>query len=98
MALPSLPHPTDTVDFGGESITVRGLTRGEAQALAEMDWDAEAPEVEVHLTAYGLGEAVTDEFRAWYAGLPVKAVKPIVDKVLELSGLRDDIPKGSSAN
>lgn len=93
MGLPEFKRPEGTVEFEGHTLTVYGISRGEAQELAEFDWDKDNKEVEIRLIAYGLKSPLNDEFRTWYDDLPMQLVKPLVEKVMELSGLRDDSPK-----
>jgi hypothetical protein len=88
MGLPTVKIPSETIRLSdGQTLEVRGLTRGEAlsmQGLAE-----DVLEVEVHLLAYGT-DTPLDEARAWHKDAPASAVEPITSAVARLSGLLED--------
>lgn len=84
MALPTVALPTGTVEIDGDTVPVRGLSRGEAMAMAKNVEDA--AESEIALISHGLDTALAD-VREWYGGAPSHVVQKIVAKVMELSGL-----------
>jgi hypothetical protein len=96
LSLPTIAPQTAVVELeGGHSVSVRGLSRGEAlemaavgNALADGGTDGLA-EGEIQLLAYGT-DTPLDEVRQWYATAPSVAVKPILDKILEISGLGEN--------
>jgi hypothetical protein len=89
MSLPVIALPTAVVELdGGHSITVRGLSRGEALVLSNMGTDDIALS-ECTLLAYGLEESL-EAVQQWYQTVPSEAVKPLVEKIIDLSGLGEN--------
>ena len=85
MALPQFSIPTDMLDIEGQTLTLRGLTRGEIIKLKNFEDEIEG---EIWTLATGL-ELPLDEVRAWYDKAPTMIVQKIVKKIVELSGLDD---------
>jgi hypothetical protein len=86
MALPVVSLPTATVDIDGQSVSVRGLTRGEAMIGAAMNTGSNAVELEKHVLVHGLDTAA-EEIEAWYDKAPSRVVQTLVEKIMELSGM-----------
>lgn len=94
MALPKRSViPTKQVDFDGEKVEVRGLTRNEAKRIADVA--NSAPEY-CDVIAIALGCDVTEaEAEEWLNTASLDDSTKLVHAILELSGLTDDTPKDS---
>lgn len=92
MGLPSIACPTEEVDVGGQTITVRGLTRGETlemQRTLAGGADLDVIGLEVYLIAHGT-DTPLEEARAWHAAAPSAVVEPLTSAISRLSGLLED--------
>lgn len=75
----------------GIIVRVRGLTRGEVTMLNQGDHRT--------LEARSLARAMVDpelteaEVARWYDAWPAGAIQPVIDKVMELSGLTEGAEK-----
>jgi hypothetical protein len=100
MALPVVALATETIELGGQSFSVRELSRGEAMQMAEAaaaknGSEADAAQMEIVLLSHGL-DTTLDEVRDWYAHAPSHVVQALVAKIMSLSGM-DDLPNAPSA-
>ena len=86
MTLPAVALPTGTVEVAGVAVAVRGLSRSEAIQLSTLGSDLEA--AENFLLATGTG-VTAEEAKAWRDSTPPEVVGPVVDRIVELSGLGD---------
>lgn len=86
MTLPAVDLPRETVTLsGGQTVEVRGLTRGEVMRMQGL-----GDETEIHVLALGT-DTDLDEARAWHKQAPSATVEAIANAVMRLSGLgRDD--------
>lgn len=98
MPLPSIALPRETVTVGGESVEVRGLSRGEVIALKPaMERVAASDDppgrdiraLEVALLAHGM-DAPRDDAERWYDAAPSSVVAPLVEAISRLSGMTED--------
>lgn len=89
MGLPVIPEASAEVEVGGQTVTVRALTRGQVIALGGLEDDV--PEAEARMLAYATGTSIK-EAKAWYASAPHWAVQPLIEKIAELSGVETDRP------
>lgn len=88
MSLPVNENPTEAVELpNGGTVTVRGLTRGEALAVAKFASDAGALEVRLLELGAGVTRAEAEEF---YSAAPSADVDAITTTVARLSGLDPD--------
>lgn len=93
MALPVVALPTETIEVNGESITIRGLSRGEVIQIGTVG-AKDMVEGECLALAAALGAPI-DDVRAWYATAPFPVVQLLAGKIAELSGL-DNLGEGLS--
>ena len=90
MSLPAVLPGTATVDVGGIPVEIRGLTRGEAMRMVG---HAETPEVlEPELIAAATGTPL-EEVIDWYQSVSASAVQPLVQAILDLSGMTEETGK-----
>lgn len=89
--LPKAKCPTETILVDGTAVELTGLTRGQLHALNR---SAEDPQVfEAVLVGFGCG-VTQAEAAAWLEEAGSEQAQPIIDKLMELSGL-GDAPKDS---
>ncbi len=83
-----LPRSTATIPDLGE-VEVRGLSRAE---VIQMQSCANVDEMEVKTLAFGMVEPslTEDEVRQWRSTKESQEIRPVSDKILELSGLGPD--------
>jgi hypothetical protein len=86
--LPATVLPSEEVQISDVTVTIRSLTRSQAYALKGME-DEDAQETAV--IAWGTGSTM-EEAKTWRAEAGFGIVSPLVNAILELSGLTD--PKG----
>lgn len=95
MTLPRVPRRTEQVDLpGGETIAVRGLSRGEVlrlkphmEAVSKPDETADDIRgLETTVLAFAL-DVPLDEVGAWYDEVGPDVVEPIITTAMRLSGL-----------
>jgi hypothetical protein len=96
LALPTRPLPTDTVDVFGEAVTVRGLSRAEAIKVTTQ-YDAKtADDAEAFIVAKGT--SVTEaEAKEWLAATEQETAGRLVDRILELSNLKEQVDKDGNS-
>lgn len=94
--LPKSKVPTKLLDFDGEKVSVKGLTRAETVRIGQLA--NSAPEY-VDTVVIALGCDVTEaEAEEWLKTAALQDTQRLVEAVLELSGLGDETPKGLSEN
>jgi len=92
MSLPNLPLRKRTIDVGGETVSVRGLSRAEAvQATALLATSVEEMEIFIISVVFGVE---IDEAADWYASASQGGAGVILDAVADLSGLDEASGKG----
>lgn len=94
MGLPTFAMPTATLDVDGQTVSLRGLTRGEALTIADLGHDAK--ELETALLSYG-ADMEREAARLWHASAPAGVVHLIVQKIMELSGLGENASHPTNA-
>jgi hypothetical protein len=92
MALPTVATKTKKVRLSdGSTVTVRGLTRAQALAMAELDEDA--AKIEPALLAAGTGSA-PEEAQKFYDTAPFADTQKLVEAIMALSGLDGELGNG----
>lgn len=94
MGLPKVTPPTRTIELSSASITLRGLSRGEAVRMANHGEDVAALEADLISCATDVPMA---EAREWHNTAPSADVQKIVEAVISLSGLDGELGKARSA-
>lgn len=90
MSLPTPLPDVSEVDVGGTLVRIRGLTREEAMRLTGVATDM--PQLERELIALAT-DTPLDEVAVWYGKVAAAAVQPLVQAIMELSGLTEDAGK-----
>lgn len=88
--------PRQEVEVGGlGSVVVRGLSRNEVLGVQALAASGDSNAFEVGLLAAGLVDPVLDEaeIRAWRQAALASEIEPVVDAILELSGLTKKVEK-----
>lgn len=87
MTLPDIARASAVVELdGGHAVTVRGLSRGESLQISRLSTEEDVLEMEVAIIAFGTDTPIEDA-RAWHRSVPFQAVQPVIDRIVELSGL-----------
>lgn len=93
--LPRKALPTGTVTIEGQVIEVRGLSRAEAlhftTGFTEGELEDRVTRAEVFLLVKGVGVS-EEEALAWRNETDADTSGPLIDKVIELSGLSKQQP------
>jgi hypothetical protein len=93
--LPKSKIPTKLVDFDGEKVTVKGLTRNQVKRMTDVANNA--PEACDAITiSMSTGESEAD-VEAWLETASFNDSQKLIEAILELSGLGDS-PKDSNEN
>lgn len=96
MALPNIKPKADSIALSdGSSLSVRGLTRGEALAIRELGQEGDIKAMECAILSYGT-DTPEAEVGPWYEGAPSDDVQNIIKAITDLSGITGDMGKGSS--
>jgi hypothetical protein len=94
MGLPTGGLPREKVTLpDGQEVEVRGLNREEALKVSEIDTD-DVVAWEKWLLTHGT-DTPFKKTEAWYAQAGTRMVLPLVNKILELSGMGNDSGKES---
>jgi hypothetical protein len=93
MTLPVVPIPTDTVAVGDGKVEVRALSRSEVLKLGNFKEDVDAAEVFILARGTGYSE---DDVIAWREQCPAGAISPVVDRIVEMSGLTEEASKSKA--
>lgn len=90
MALPKIYAPLETVEIGGEQITLRALTRAE-QFQVQKAVKADIPEDEQEILVVSLATDVPlDEARDWYGATPTWAVQELLEEIYRMNKLGEE--------
>jgi hypothetical protein len=85
--LPSIPLPEKEIEIGGQTITLRSLSRAEVLQLKK--FEANPDEAENFILAKGTG--ITEEAAAkWRSEVDASTAGKVVDGIIFLSGLAVD--------
>jgi hypothetical protein len=90
MALPVAPLPRDVVRVADEDVPVRGLSR--AEAIEVMNRSGDLDKVENWLVACGC-DVTEAEAHEWRNSVSADVAGPVVDRIVELSGLSEGARK-----
>lgn len=83
--LPAPVLPSEEVEVGGVRVKIRSLTRAEAYQLTS--WAGDEDRQESNVIAWGTDSSLA-EAEAWRKASGFGTVTPLVDAILELSGLK----------
>lgn len=94
MSLPTIECPTADVTLSdGSVVTVRGLRRKEFLGLTKLGED-ENERGDALALHWGVDIASEAAAQAWLDDAPMGDAAALLEKIMELSGLGDDAPKG----
>jgi hypothetical protein len=90
MGLPKIALKKETVELpDGQTVELRSLSRADVQKLGSYENESDAEKWAISAV---LGASM-EEVEAWYNETPSDAVAFILDKILVISGLREDSQK-----
>lgn len=90
IVLPAVSLPTAEVEVAGVTVTARSLSRSDAIRVSTKYDKETVDEAEIFILSRGTGVSM-DAAREWLGSVGVDVAAPLMDKIIELSGLNPDL-------